>query len=66
VIRALARVGIVRARQTGSHIQLRGSYRGEARFVTVPANRQVIDARTMSSIFKQAGMNKAEMERLLE
>jgi predicted RNA binding protein YcfA (HicA-like mRNA interferase family) len=50
----------------GSHIQLRGSYRGEARFVTVPANRQVIDARTMSSIFKQAGMNKAEMERLLE
>jgi predicted RNA binding protein YcfA (HicA-like mRNA interferase family) len=65
VIRALSRVGIQSVRQRGSHVRLRGTYRGGTRHVTVPIGQASLHPRTLSSILRQAGLTHEEFERLL-
>ncbi|MEX1255906.1 MAG: type II toxin-antitoxin system HicA family toxin [Dehalococcoidia bacterium] len=66
VIRALARIGIEPVRQRGSHVRLQGHFRGETRNVTVPIVRGTQDPRTLSSILRQAGISRTELETLVD
>jgi predicted RNA binding protein YcfA (HicA-like mRNA interferase family) len=66
VLRALAKIDILPVRQRGSHIRLRGFFRGGPKYVTVPANEREIDEGTFRSILKQAGLTQEELENLLD
>lgn len=62
---ALARIGVRRVRQRGSHIRYRGTWRGRQRNVTLVAGQKLIPARTLSYILKQAGLTADELASLV-
>ncbi|MCK4374786.1 MAG: type II toxin-antitoxin system HicA family toxin [Candidatus Brocadiae bacterium] len=66
VIRALSRVGIQPVRQRGSHVRLRGVFRGGTRHVTVPTGQANLHPKTLSTILRQAGLTREELARLAE
>ena len=66
VLAALRSIGILPVRQRGSHIRLQGTFRGGTRLVTVPHVRGTIDAGTLSSILRQAGITRDELGRLVD
>ena len=43
-----------------------GFYAGSARTATVVANKRIINPRDVSSILRQAGMSREELERLVD
>jgi predicted RNA binding protein YcfA (HicA-like mRNA interferase family) len=59
-------MGLIQVRQRGSHIQLRGVVHGRSLAVTVPAGRRQVDAGTLASILRQAGIERLEFERLVD
>src|SRR3989304_2376481 len=65
VMRALSRIGFEQIRQRGSHIRLRGYFRGATRYVTIPFKRGNQDPKTMSSVLKQAGLTAEELAMLV-
>ena len=61
VIKALGAVGIIPVRQKGSHIQLRGEYKGQIRYTTVPFHpRESLPRGTLEGILEDCGIIKEE------
>jgi predicted RNA binding protein YcfA (HicA-like mRNA interferase family) len=61
VVRALGRVGFVRVRQKGSHVQL---HNPDGRLVTVPMHDELARG-TLRSVLRQAGITVEELVALL-
>ena len=64
VLKALERANFLRVAQRGSHIRLKGNWRGQTRVVIVP-NHPEIARGTLLSIIRQAGMTREEFLELL-
>jgi predicted RNA binding protein YcfA (HicA-like mRNA interferase family) len=65
VVKALSRLGFGIVRQRGSHIILKGSYKGIARTVVVP-RRKEIAVGTLRGILFQAGVTVDEFITIAE
>lgn len=64
VLAALLRGGFYLVSQEGSHIKLRGNWKGGLRTVIVPNHKELAFG-TFRSILRQAGMTKKEFEKFL-
>jgi len=65
VVKALSRLGFGIVRQRGSHIILKGSYKGIARTVVVPRHKEIAVG-TLRGILFQAGVTVEEFITLTE
>lgn len=65
VIKALGKLGFQVIRQHGSHIILKGTYRGARRTVVVPRHGEIAIG-TLRGILFQAGLTADEFEKLVE
>jgi len=65
-IKALQKAGFEIKRQTGSHVILRRDFPVPARTVPVPTGKKSIPQGTLSAIWRQAGLSRAEFFALLE
>jgi predicted RNA binding protein YcfA (HicA-like mRNA interferase family) len=61
----LSKIGFSVVRQRGSHIVLKGSYKGNNRTVVVPRHREIAIG-TLRGILLQAGMTIEEFAALAE
>ncbi len=64
VIKAFSKVGLYPTRQKGSHVLLKGLYKGELRTFPVPLAKELKKG-TLQGIIKQAGMEVDEFLELL-
>ena len=65
VVKALGELGFSVVRQRGSHIILKGSYKGIDRTVVVPRHREIAIG-TLRGILFQAGITVEEFITLIE
>lgn len=65
VIGALERAGFVRVSQKGSHVKYRRGRPGLTQTVIVKHPAKDVPKGTLSSILKQAGLSRAEFDKLL-
>ena len=65
VVKALGKLGFRVARQRGSHIVLKGSYKGIGRTVVVPRHKEIAVG-TLKGILFQAGITVEEFITLAE
>lgn len=66
LIKLLSKLGIHPIRQSGSHVQLRGTYKGEARYTTVPLHGKEIPKGLVLQILKDCGLTREELLPLLK
>lgn len=64
VVKALSALGFQVCRQRGSHIVLKGCYKGRMRTVVVPKHKEIAVG-TLRGILFQAGLSVEEFVRLL-
>jgi len=66
LVKALSKIGIVVERQKGSHAQLRGFYKGEMRFTTIPIHfGGELPNGIVLAVLKDCGMTRKELAKLL-
>lgn len=61
IIKALQRASFYQVSQKGSHVKLRGIWKGKLQTVIVPMHKEVAFG-TFQSILKQADMSREELE----
>jgi predicted RNA binding protein YcfA (HicA-like mRNA interferase family) len=64
IIKALKRAGFEKVSQKGSHIKMRGLWRGKLQTVIIPNHRQIAFG-TFQSILSQASMTLEEFKAFL-
>ena len=66
LVKLLAKLGITVERQRGSHAQLRGIYRGEMRFTTIPMHMgEELPNGILLAVLKDCGIKREEFEKML-
>jgi len=67
LVKALSKIGINMERQKGSHAQLRGFYKGEMKFTTIPIHSgEELPNGIVLAVLKDCGLTKKEFIELLE
>jgi len=61
IVKVLKRAGFYVVSQKGSHLKMRGIYKGKLQTVIIPMHKEVALG-TFRSILKQADMNSEEFE----
>lgn len=61
VIKTLVKAGFYQISQKGSHVKLRGFWRGKLQTVIVPLHKEIAHG-TFQSVLKQAEMSQGEFE----
>ena len=65
VVRVLSKLGFRVVRQRGSHVVLKGEFKGQKRTVVVPRHREIAVG-TLRGILFQAGLAVEEFLKLIE
>ncbi|MFA6214161.1 MAG: type II toxin-antitoxin system HicA family toxin [Candidatus Micrarchaeia archaeon] len=66
LVKLLSRLGINVERQRGSHAQLRGVYRGEMRFTTIPIHMGgELPNGILLAVLRDCGITRKEFEKML-
>jgi len=52
-------------RQSGSHVQMKGTYKGETRFTTVPVHGKEVPKGLVLQILKDCGLTNEELLEML-
>ena len=65
IIKTLERAGFYRVSQKGTHVKLRGIFKGKLLTVIVPFHKEVAYG-TFQSVLRQAEMNGFEFENFLK
>ena len=67
LVKALSKIGMRIERQKGSHAQLRGFFKGEARFTTIPIHLGgELPNGIVLAVLRDCGITKKEFAALLE
>ena len=67
LVKALSRIGIRVERQKGSHAQLRGFYKGEERFTTIPIHMgEELPNGIVLAVLRDCRITRKELVKLLE
>lgn len=61
IVNALKRVGFYQVSQKGTHLKLRGLWKGKLQTVIIPFHKEVASG-TFQSILNQADMSREEFE----
>ena len=66
LVKLLSKLGINIERQRGSHAQLRGIYKGEMRFTTIPIHMgEELPNGILLAVLKDCGIKRDEFEKML-
>ena len=65
LIKLLSKIGIMPIRQSGSHVQMKGTYKGETRFTTVPVHGKEVPKGLVLQILKDCGLTNKELLEML-
>jgi len=67
LIKVLYKMGLMPVRQSGSHAQIRGVYKGAARFTTVPVHgKENLPTGTLKGILDDCNITNEEFFKLLK
>ncbi len=66
LVKVLSKIGIIPVRQKGSHIQLKGVYKGELRYTTIPCHtKKMLPVGTLKGILRDCGLTADDLPKLL-
>ena len=67
LVKALSKIGIRVERQKGSHAQLRGFYKGQERYTTIPIHfGEELPNGIVLAVLKDCGISREDFTRVLE